>query len=81
VSEPFAVAVLLDVTLIHMLTVPATMELLRARNWWMPRWLDRIVPRISVEGTPQRRDASARDEPDEPVPGPTPTHKPQPVDV
>jgi putative drug exporter of the RND superfamily len=46
-----AVAVLLDVTLVRMLLVPATMELLGARNWWMPRWLDRIVPRVGVEGT------------------------------
>ncbi len=45
-----AVAVLLDATLIRMLLVPATMELLGERNWWLPRWLDRILPRISVEG-------------------------------
>jgi putative drug exporter of the RND superfamily len=76
-----AVAVLLDVTLIRMLLVPATMELLGARNWWMPDWLDRMVPRLSVEGTGRHDDAPAPDEPDEPVPGPTPTQKPQPVDV
>jgi RND superfamily putative drug exporter len=76
-----AVAVLLDVTLIRMLLVPATMELLGARNWWMPDWLDRIVPRLSVEGTGRHDDAPGPDEPDEPVPGPTPTQKPQPVDV
>jgi putative drug exporter of the RND superfamily len=46
-----AVAVLLDATVIRMLLVPATMELLGARNWWMPRWLDRLVPRLSAEGT------------------------------
>jgi putative drug exporter of the RND superfamily len=46
-----AVAVLLDATVIRMLLVPATMELLGARNWWMPRWLDRFVPRLSAEGT------------------------------
>jgi RND superfamily putative drug exporter len=33
-----------------MLLVPATMELLGDRNWWLPRWLDRILPRIDVEG-------------------------------
>jgi RND superfamily putative drug exporter len=75
-----AVAVLLDVTLIRMLLVPATMELLGARNWWMPDWLDRMVPRLSVEGT-GRHDAPAIDEPEEPGPGPTRTQKPQPVDV
>jgi RND superfamily putative drug exporter len=45
-----AIAVLLDATLIRMLLVPATMELLGAKNWWMPRWLERILPRINVEG-------------------------------
>jgi putative drug exporter of the RND superfamily len=33
-----------------MLLVPATMELLGDRNWWLPRWLDRILPKIDVEG-------------------------------
>ena len=33
-----------------MLLVPATMELLGDRNWWLPRWLDRILPNIDVEG-------------------------------
>jgi putative drug exporter of the RND superfamily len=45
-----AVAVLLDATLIRMLLVPATMALLGDRNWWMPRWLDRVVPRVRAEG-------------------------------
>jgi hypothetical protein len=33
-----------------LLLVPATMELLGDRNWWLPRWLDRILPNIDVEG-------------------------------
>ncbi len=45
-----AVAVLLDATLVRMLLVPATMELLGERNWWLPRWLDRILPHLDVEG-------------------------------
>jgi len=45
-----AVAVLLDATVVRMLLVPATMELLGARNWWLPGWLDRLLPRVSVEG-------------------------------
>jgi RND superfamily putative drug exporter len=45
-----AVAVLLDATLVRMVLVPATMELLGARNWWIPRWLDRILPQLNVEG-------------------------------
>ncbi len=45
-----ALAVLLDATLVRMLLVPATMELLGARNWWMPAWLDRLLPELRVEG-------------------------------
>ena len=45
-----AIAVLLDATVVRMVLVPATMELLGDRNWWLPKWLDRILPRISVEG-------------------------------
>ena len=29
---------------------PATMELLGARNWWIPKWLDRVLPHLNVEG-------------------------------
>jgi len=47
-----ASAILLDATIVRMLLVPATMELLGDRNWWLPRWLDRILPNINVEGTP-----------------------------
>lgn len=43
-------AVLLDATIVRMLLVPATMELLGDRNWWLPRWLDRLLPTIHVEG-------------------------------
>jgi RND superfamily putative drug exporter len=45
-----ATAVLLDASIIRMLLVPATMELLGDRNWWLPGWLDRILPKIQVEG-------------------------------
>jgi RND superfamily putative drug exporter len=46
-----AVAVLVDATIVRLLLVPATMELLGDRNWWIPRWLDRILPRIHIEGS------------------------------
>jgi RND superfamily putative drug exporter len=46
-----ALAVLLDATVVRMLLVPATMELLGDRNWWIPAWLDRIIPRLNVEGS------------------------------
>jgi len=45
-----ASAVFLDATLVRMLLVPATMELLGAKNWWLPKWLDRILPNLNVEG-------------------------------
>ena len=44
-----AVAILVDATLIRMVLVPAIMELLGDRAWWMPRWLDRRVPRLVVD--------------------------------
>ncbi|CUR57935.1 putative MMPL domain protein [metagenome] len=45
-----AAAVLIDATLIRMVLVPATMELLGERNWWLPTWLDRLLPRIHIDG-------------------------------
>ncbi|MGH9273394.1 MAG: MMPL family transporter [Acidimicrobiales bacterium] len=47
-----ASAIFLDATIVRMLLVPATMELLGDKNWWLPRWLDRILPNINVEGSP-----------------------------
>lgn len=49
-----ASAIILDASLVRMLLVPATMELLGSRNWWMPRWLDRIIPKIELEGAAAR---------------------------
>jgi RND superfamily putative drug exporter len=46
-----AVAVLVDATLVRMVLVPATMALLGNANWWLPRWLDRILPHLALEGT------------------------------
>ena len=45
-----ATAIAIDATLVRMLIVPSTMELLGARNWWLPRRLDRIIPNLRVEG-------------------------------
>ena len=44
-----AVAVFVDATLVRLVLVPATMELLGAANWWLPGWLGRILPRIRIE--------------------------------
>jgi RND superfamily putative drug exporter len=66
-----AVAVLLDATLVRMVVVPATMELLGDRNWWIPGWLDRLLPRLDVERHTASRPRPAIDQPE-------PSHEPVP---
>jgi RND superfamily putative drug exporter len=44
-----AASILIDATLVRMILVPSVMELLGDANWWMPRWLDRVVPRLGIE--------------------------------
>jgi RND superfamily putative drug exporter len=44
-----AVAVFIDATIVRIVLVPATMVLLGDRNWWLPGWLDRILPKMSLE--------------------------------
>ena len=56
-----ATAILLDATLVRMVLVPATMALLGKANWWLPTWLDRMLPHISLEG-PSEAPASPRAE-------------------
>jgi len=45
-----ATAILLDATVVRMVLVPATMSMLGRWNWWLPAWLDRVLPGVSVEG-------------------------------
>jgi len=45
-----ATAIFVDATIIRMVLVPATMKLLGDANWWLPRWLDRIIPNLDIEG-------------------------------
>jgi RND superfamily putative drug exporter len=45
-----SVAVFIDATIVRMVLVPATMELLGDRNWWIPAWMNRLLPKIDVEG-------------------------------
>jgi putative drug exporter of the RND superfamily len=56
-----ATAVFVDATVVRLVLVPATMELLGDRNWWLPRWLDRLLPHVNVADEPP------------PIPDPTPT--------
>jgi putative drug exporter of the RND superfamily len=50
VGVGMASAILIDATVVRLVLVPAAMELLGDRNWWMPRWLDRRLPTVSSEG-------------------------------
>ncbi len=50
-----ATAVFIDATIVRLVLVPATMELLGSRNWWMPTWVDRLVPNLSIEHEPPSR--------------------------
>jgi putative drug exporter of the RND superfamily len=45
-----AVAIAIDSTLVRCLLVPAVMVLLGDRAWWLPGWMDRLLPRVSIEG-------------------------------
>jgi RND superfamily putative drug exporter len=53
-----AVAVLVDASIVRMMLVPATMELAGRWNWWIPGWLDRVLPHINVD-QPDPGDAPA----------------------
>jgi RND superfamily putative drug exporter len=64
-----ATAVLIDATLVRMVLVPSTMSLLGSANWWLPGWLDRILPHMDLEGAPAET---------EPEVGPAPEPEPEP---
>lgn len=51
-----AVSVLVDASIVRLLLVPAAMTLLGRSAWWLPRWLDRVLPHVDPEGD---RDAGA----------------------
>jgi len=44
-----ATAILVDATIVRMVLVPALMQLIGAANWWIPAWLDRLLPRLAPE--------------------------------
>ncbi len=58
-----AVAIAIDATLVRLILVPAAMQLMGRWNWWLPGWLDRVLPHVGLEGE---------------VPSPAPA-KPEPV--
>ncbi len=56
-----AVAIAIDSTLVRCLLVPAVMVLLGEKAWWLPRWMEKVVPKFSIEGEEYfaRRDTEA----------------------
>jgi RND superfamily putative drug exporter len=64
-----AAAILFDATVVRLVLVPATMELLGDRNWWLPGWLERRLPNPDVEGhaEPELAGLAVPDEAREPV--------------
>jgi RND superfamily putative drug exporter len=66
----FATGILIDAFLVRMTLIPALMAVLDRHAWWLPRWLDRIVPNVDIEGvTLEQR------------PDPTPTEDKEAVTV
>jgi putative drug exporter of the RND superfamily len=50
-------AILIDVLIVRMVIAPAVVTLLGDRAWWLPGWLDRVLPRVSLEGRPETVEA------------------------
>ena len=60
-----ATAILIDATVVRMALVPAIMQLLGRASWWIPHWLDRIVPRLDHEPGPAVARPAVRERPAE----------------
>jgi len=54
-----ATAVAVDATIVRMVLVPSTMALVGDPNWWIPQWLDRLLPRLDLEGTSTANEQTA----------------------
>ncbi|SKF62516.1 MMPL domain-containing protein [Mycobacteroides abscessus subsp. abscessus] len=54
-----AIGVLIDAFIVRMTLTPALLHLLGDKAWWLPRWLDRILPSVDVEGAGLERDDKA----------------------
>jgi len=62
-----AIAIAIDSTLVRCLLVPAVMVLLGKRAWWLPRWMDKALPRISIEGEEYFAKKDAKNVPAQPA--------------
>lgn len=61
-----AIAVVFDAFVVRMAIVPAVLALLGHKAWWLPRWLDRVLPNVDVEGEKLHKELTAgREDPDE----------------
>nr|MCH9816836.1 MMPL family transporter [Actinomycetes bacterium] len=60
-----ATAVLVDATIVRCMLVPALMVLAAKWTWWLPKWLDRALPELNVEGDPAALDTINEDPPDQ----------------
>jgi RND superfamily putative drug exporter len=49
IGAGLATAILVDATIVRLVLVPSVMALLGERNWWLPGWLDRLLPRARLE--------------------------------
>jgi RND superfamily putative drug exporter len=56
-----ATAIFIDATVVRMVLVPATMKLMGDANWWLPGWLDRILPTIDLDGLGETEGAEVRE--------------------
>ena len=63
-------AIAIDATVVRMILVPATMALMGRANWWLPDWLDRLLPHLSIDS-----DAVTQ----QPSPAPAPAHHDEPT--
>ena len=52
-SIGLAASILIDATIVRLVLVPAVMYIFGRASWWIPRWLDRVLPHIDVEGAPE----------------------------
>lgn len=68
-----AAAVALDAFVVRMTIVPAVLTLLGRSAWWLPKWLDRLLPNVDVEGEKLRRMLDQKPAPPEATPQPEPT--------
>jgi RND superfamily putative drug exporter len=64
-----ATAIAVDATIVRMVLVPATMKLLGNANWWLPAWLDRLLPAVDIGGEAGNGDIKGTDATGTDVPG------------